>query len=90
MLSGMSSTEFGEWADFFRENSFSAALLDAEFATLKSLMVALVTGKPADASDFSLMPEPEPVSEKSDDEMMFAGEGIFGGRRYGPDGQPGN
>lgn len=86
----MSSTEFGEWADFFRENSFSTDLLDAEFATLKSLMVGLVTGEKADADDFSLLSYPEPAHEKSDDEMMFAGEGIFGGVRYGPDGQPGN
>ncbi|EAQ0046437.1 phage tail assembly protein T, partial [Salmonella enterica] len=27
---------------------------------------------------------PEPAFEKNDDDMMFAGEGIFGGVRYGP------
>ncbi|EMQ2438074.1 phage tail assembly protein T, partial [Salmonella enterica] len=56
------------------------------FATLKSLMAGLVTGKPHDATDFSLMPDPEPSFEKNDEDMMFAGEGIFGGVRYGPGG----
>ncbi|HAG5256282.1 TPA: phage tail assembly protein T, partial [Salmonella enterica] len=56
----------------------------------KSLVAGLVTGKPYDATDFSLMPDPEPAFEKNDDDMMFAGEGIFGGVRYGPGSQSGN
>lgn len=84
----MSASELGEWADHFSQHSFSDTLLDAEFSTLKSLMVALVSGEKAAAADFSLMPEPEPSFEKNDDEMMFAGEGIYGGIRYGPGGQP--
>lgn len=90
MLSEMSATELGEWAKHFSRHSFSDALLDAEFATLKSLVSGLVTGKRHDAADFSLMPDPEPVFEKNDDDMMFAGEGIFGGIRYGPGRQSGN
>ncbi|WP_437438623.1 phage tail assembly protein T, partial [Salmonella enterica] len=37
MLAEMSATELGEWAEHFGKNSFSDMLLDAEFATLKSL-----------------------------------------------------
>lgn len=85
MLSGMSATELGEWASHFRQYSFSDAFLDAEFATLKSLVTGLVTGTYPDAENFSLMPDPELSFEKNDDDMMFAGEGIFGGVRYGPD-----
>ncbi|EJJ3882729.1 phage tail assembly protein T [Salmonella enterica] len=90
MLSEMSATELREWAEHFRQYSFSDFHLDAEFATLKSLVAGLVTGKPHDATDFSLMPDPEPEFEQNDDDMMFAGEGIFGGVRYGPDSQSGN
>ncbi|EJI4859086.1 phage tail assembly protein T [Salmonella enterica] len=86
MLSEMSASELGEWEEHFSRHSFSDALLDAEFSTLKSLMVELVSGEKAAAEDFSLMPDPEPAFEKNDDDMMFAGEGIFGGVRYGPGG----
>ncbi|EME7605473.1 phage tail assembly protein T [Salmonella enterica] len=55
MLDEMSSTELSEWADFFRENSFSDALLDAEFSTLKAQVFMLVTGREIDAADFSLL-----------------------------------
>lgn len=90
MLSEMSAMELGAWSEYFRQYSFSDAHLDAEFATLKSLVAGLVTGTPHDAADFSLMPEPEPAFEQNDDDMMFAGEGIFGGVRYGPDSQSGD
>lgn len=90
MLSEMSATDLGAWSEYFRQYSFSDAHLDAEFATLKSLVAGLVTGTPHDAADFSLMPEPEPAFEQNDDDMMFAGEGIFGGVRYGPDSQSGD
>ncbi|EDJ5484584.1 phage tail assembly protein T [Salmonella enterica] len=90
MLSEMSATELGAWSEYFRQYRFSDAHLDAEFATLKSLVAGLVTGTPHDAADFSLMPEPEPAFEQNDDDMMFAGEGIFGGVRYGPDSQSGD
>lgn len=86
----MSASELGEWAAHFSRHSFSDTLLDAEFSTLKSLMVSLASGEKAAAEDFSLMPDPEAAFEKDDDDMMFAGEGIFGGMRYGPDSQSGN
>lgn len=90
MLSEMSATELGEWATHFTENSFSDALLDAEFATLKALVTGLVTGAAQDADDFRLLSASEPVPEKNDDELMRLGEGITGGVRYGPDSEPGH
>lgn len=90
MLSEMSATELGEWAVHFSLNSFSDALIDAEFATLKALVAGLVTGRHQDASDFSLLSESDTVREKTDDELMSLGEGITGGVRYGPDSQPGH
>lgn len=90
MLAGMSATELGEWSAHFGVNSFSDVWLDAEFATLKSLVVALVTGKTQDPDDFSLMPDPGTCHEKTDDELMSLGESISGGVRYGPDSEPGH
>ncbi|EAB2795492.1 phage tail assembly protein T [Salmonella enterica] len=90
MLSEMSASELGEWAAHFTENSFSDALLDAEFATLKALVTGLVTGAVQDADDFRLLSASEPVPEKTDDELMRLGEGITGGVRYGPDSEPGH
>ncbi|WP_370603714.1 phage tail assembly protein T [Citrobacter braakii] len=90
MLSEMSATELDEWADHFSLNSFSDALLDAEFATLKALVTGLVTGAAQDADDFRLLSASESVPEKTDDELMRLGEGITGGVRYGPDSEPGH
>ncbi|HAK8511664.1 TPA: phage tail assembly protein T [Salmonella enterica] len=90
MLSEMSASELGEWADHFGRFSFSDALLDAEFATLKALVTGLVTGAAQDADDFRLLSAAEPVPEKTDDELMRLGEGITGGVRYGPDSEPGH
>ncbi|ECX4467602.1 phage tail assembly protein T, partial [Salmonella enterica] len=84
------ATELGEWAEHFGKNSFSDMLLDAEFATLKSLMTGLVTGTHHDADMFSLITDPESLHEKTDDELMILGEGITGGVRYGPDSEPGH
>lgn len=81
----MSASELSDWAQFFMDSSFSDALMDAHFATLKSLMVALVTGENADADDFSLMIAPAPLIEKSGDELIEAGNGIFGGVRFEPE-----
>ncbi|ONF85002.1 hypothetical protein BXA16_06335 [Salmonella enterica subsp. enterica serovar Typhimurium] len=82
--------ELGEWAEHFGKNSFSDMLLDAEFATLKSLISGLVTGTHHDAEMFSLITDPESLHEKTDDELMILGEGITGGVRYGPDSEPGH
>lgn len=90
MLSEMSASELGEWAEHFSLNSFSDVLLDAEFATLKALVTGLVTGAAQDADDFRLLSASEPVPEKTDDELMRLGEGITGGVRYGPDSEPGH
>ncbi|HIB1592652.1 TPA: phage tail assembly protein T [Salmonella enterica subsp. enterica serovar Muenchen] len=84
MLSEMSSTELSEWAAFFRENSFSDALLDAEFATLKALITRLVTGSTVAAEDFRLItPPPEPARDESD--LIEAATGILGGVRFEPE-----
>lgn len=64
MLAEMSATELGEWAEHFGKNSFSDMLLDAEFATLKSLISGLVTGTHHDAEMFSLITDPESLHEK--------------------------
>ena len=81
----MSASELSDWALFFMDSSFSDALMDAHFATLKSLMVALVTGEKVDADDFSLMVTSDPLIEKSGDELIEAGTGIFGGVRFEPE-----
>lgn len=85
MLNEMSSTELSEWAAFFRENSFSDALLDAEFATLKVLITRLVTGSTVAAEDFSLITPPshEPARDESD--LIEAATGILGGVRFEPE-----
>ncbi|WP_254065332.1 phage tail assembly protein T [Cedecea sp. FDAARGOS_727] len=87
MLSEMSASEFAGWVSHFAATPFSDELLDAEFATTKGLIVAMLTGN-SDISDadFSLLTgevgEPEP--EKTDEDLMLAGEGVYGGVRYGP------
>ncbi len=83
----MSASEFAGWVSHFAATPFSDELLDAEFATTKGLIVAMLTGN-SDISDadFSLLAgevgEPEP--EKTDEDLMLAGEGVYGGVRYGP------
>ncbi len=83
----MSASEFAGWVSHFAATPFSDELLDAEFATTKGLIVAMLTGN-SDISDadFSLLTgevsEPEP--EKTDEDLMLAGEGVYGGVRYGP------
>ncbi|EHK2665091.1 phage tail assembly protein T [Salmonella enterica] len=85
MLSEMSSTELGEWAAFFQENSFSNDLLDAEFATLKSMVFALVTGKKMDAADFSLLALPVTAQSRTEQELLDVAAGIPGGVRFEPE-----
>ncbi|HHA1934320.1 TPA: phage tail assembly protein T [Enterobacter ludwigii] len=84
MLSEMSASEYSGWVKYFASTPFSNELLDAEFATTKGLLVAMLTGK-ADISDeeFSLLSGEEDVG-RTDDDLMLAGEGLFGGVRYGP------
>ncbi|EBH2592211.1 phage tail assembly protein T [Salmonella enterica] len=85
MLDEMSSTELSEWADFFRENSFSDALLDAEFSTLKAQVFMLVTGKEIDAADFSLLTLPGAVQSMTEQDLLEVAVGIPGGVRFEPE-----
>ena len=56
MLSEMSATELGEWGDYFRMQSFSDVWMDAQFASLKALIVRMVSGSSdAAVADFSLV-----------------------------------
>ncbi|HED3064997.1 TPA: phage tail assembly protein T [Kluyvera ascorbata] len=85
MLSEMSATEYSGWVNHFAATPFSEELLDAEFATTKGLIVTMLTGNSdIDDADFSLLSKPDDEPEKTDDDLMLAGEGIFGGVRYGP------
>lgn len=83
----MSASEFAGWVSHFAATPFSDELLDAEFATTKGLIVAMLTGN-SDISDadFSLLTGEavEPEQEKTDEDLMLAGEGVYGGVRYGP------
>lgn len=71
--------------------SFSDVWMDAQFASLKALIVRMVSGSSdAAVADFSLLPEENGIPERTDEELMHLGEGISGGVRYGPDSQPGH
>ncbi|WP_077825556.1 phage tail assembly protein T [Escherichia coli] len=85
MLSEMSATELGEGGDYFRRQSFSDVWLDAQFATLKTLIVQMVSGKTVAADMFSLLPSETEAPVRTDEELMFLGEGIAGGIRIEPD-----
>lgn len=75
----------------FRMQSFSDVWMDAQFASLKALIVRMVSGSSdAAVADFSLLPEENGIPERTDEELMHLGEGISGGVRYGPDSQPGH
>ncbi|ELR0534545.1 phage tail assembly protein T [Escherichia coli] len=87
MLSEMSATELGEWGDYFMTQSFSDVWVDAQFSTLKSLMVQMVSGERLPPGEFSLVPDEgeAEISERTGDELMHLGEGISGGMRFEPD-----
>lgn len=85
MLSEISSSEYQQWTEYFRENSFSNVLLDAEFSTLKSLMVMLVTGKKKEVEDFCLLTPFAQPEVKSENTLTEAGAGILGGIRFEPE-----
>ncbi|QSZ93029.1 hypothetical protein FYK28_06635 [Escherichia albertii] len=71
MLSEMSATELGEWGDYFRMQSFSDVWMDAQFASLKALIVRMVSGSSdAAVADFSLLPE-ERIPERTDEMMIW-------------------
>ncbi|MXF06685.1 phage tail assembly protein T [Escherichia coli] len=90
MLSEMSASELAEWGLFFRTQCFSDVWMDAQFATLKALMVQMVSGsRDTTVTDFSLLPVDDDVMAgapaQPDEVLMRLGEGISGGVRYGPD-----
>lgn len=75
MLSEMSATELGEWGDYFRMQSFSDVWMDAQFASLKALIVRMVSGSSdAAVADFSLLPEENGIPERTDEELMHLGK----------------
>ncbi|HAY0219008.1 TPA: phage tail assembly protein T [Escherichia coli] len=85
MLAGMSASELGEWGNYFCTQSFSDVWLDAQFSTLKALVVQMVSGKRVTADTFSLIPTDTVSPRRTDDELMSLGEGIAGGMRFEPD-----
>ncbi|ORM93149.1 phage tail assembly protein T [Pantoea cypripedii] len=90
MLAGMTSSELEQWHEFYQENHFSDALLDAHFAALNLTVFTLACGEnDLTPGHFSLLspaltralPEPD---EDHDEKMMALAEGVHGGVRYGP------
>lgn len=81
----MSATEFSGWVKHFSSVPFSDQLLDAEFSTMKALIASMFTGNgEISAADFSLLRLTDDDVDMSDDELMLAGEGLYGGVRYDP------
>lgn len=92
MLSGLSSTELKEWADYFSETFFTHSQIDAHFASLEHLIVSMRLPKHNKSiADFSLLSMAEKsamaVNDEgmSDDQIMMAAEGLSGGLRFGPE-----
>ncbi|EBH6782471.1 TPA_asm: phage tail assembly protein T [Salmonella enterica subsp. enterica serovar Java] len=90
MLAGMSSTEYGDWKIFYRDNFFHDAQLDAHFSGLLYTISTLFFADPELTPDsFSILAtkqEPVDNSEPDDDMLMAKAAGISGGVRYVPDG----
>ncbi|MFP9432680.1 phage tail assembly protein T, partial [Enterobacter sp. LM3] len=87
---GMTSTEYGDWKIFYRDNFFHDVQLDAHFSSLLYTISTLFFADPELSPDsFSILsPEPESIDidDPDDDTLMAKAEGISGGVRYGPDG----
>lgn len=88
MLAGMTSSELGDWHQFYREHYFQDAQLDAHFSGLLYSISTLFFRDPElTPAHFSLLsPSGGVISddEPDDDTLMTAAEGITGGIRYGP------
>lgn len=88
MLAGMTSSELGDWHQFYREHYFQDAQLDAHFSELLYSISTLFFRDPElTPAHFSLLsPSGVVVSddEPDDDSLMAVAEGITGGIRYGP------
>ncbi len=89
MPAEMSATELGEWAEYFGR-TVGSMLLDAEFATLKSLISDWLQARITMQKCSAWITDPESLHEKRDDELMILGEGILPEVRYGPDSEPGS
>ena len=93
MLAGMSSTEYGDWHIFYRDNFFHDVQLDAHFSGLLYTISSLFSLNPDLTPDsFSILtpaPGDLPVEEPDDDMLMAKASGMSGGVRYGPDGSGG-
>lgn len=89
MLAGMSSTEYGDWKIFYRDNFFQDAQLDAHFSslqyTISTLLFADPELTPASFSIFSPAFESVEDADQDDDVLMAKASGMTGGVRYGPD-----
>ncbi|ENK7103223.1 phage tail assembly protein T [Enterobacter kobei] len=88
MLAGMTSSELGDWHQFYREHYFQDAQLDAHFSELLYSISTLFFRDPElTPAHFSLLSPSDSVisdDEPDDDTLMTAAEGITGGIRYGP------
>lgn len=83
MLAGMTSSELGDWHQFYREHYFQDAQLDAHFSELLYSISTLFFRDPElTPAHFSLLsPSGIVISddEPDDDALMAAAEGITGG-----------
>ncbi|MCK7021159.1 phage tail assembly protein T [Enterobacter kobei] len=88
MLAGMTSSELGDWHQFYREHYFQDAQLDVHFSELLYSISTLFFRDPElTPALFSLLsPSGVVISddEPNDETLMTAAEGITGGIRYGP------
>ena len=88
MLAGMTSSELGDWHQFYREHYFQDAQLDAHFSGLLYSISTLFFRDPElTPANFSLLsPSGTAISdgETDDETLMTVAEGITGGIRYGP------
>ncbi|MGU9869902.1 phage tail assembly protein T [Kluyvera ascorbata] len=88
MLAGMTSSELGDWHQFYLEHYFQDAQLDAHFSGLLYSISTLFFRDPElTPASFSLLsPSGTAISddEPDDETLMTVAEGITGGIRYGP------
>lgn len=90
MLAGMTSSEFIQWQEFYQDNYFQDALLDAHFSALNIHILTLACGEnELTPGHFSLL-SPHVAKGKNDsagdddDKLMTLAESVHGGVRYGP------
>jgi phage tail assembly protein T len=90
MLAGMSSTEYGDWHIFYRDNYFHDVQLDLHFSgllyTISTMFFNDPDLTPGAFSVLSPTSDTLPDDAPDDDVLMAKAAGITGGVRYGPDG----